>query len=176
MRTDPHGIPSLCLSLCAVVVFMSPAFAQAIKSDAQSFLEQVAEGQQIAISLGQLATQRAQSERVKEFGAQMVDDHKKAGQQVEQLAMKAGLQLSPGVSEERKHKINTLSQLFGHVFDRAYINYILEDHEATLDDFQRRMKTIRDQDIKEWIASILPTLQSHREKALVVKYALQTNP
>jgi hypothetical protein len=35
---------------------------------------------------------------------------------------------------------------------------------------------MQDEDIKQWIASILPTLQTHQDKARVVKYSLQTNP
>jgi putative membrane protein len=90
--------------------------------------------------------------------------------------MKGGVQLSPGVSEERKLKVNKLSQLSGHAFDRAYIDYILEDHETIVDEFQRRVETMQDQDIKQWIASTLPALQGHRERARQVKYKLQTNP
>ncbi|MGZ9204864.1 MAG: DUF4142 domain-containing protein, partial [Nitrospira sp.] len=146
------------------------------KSDAHSFLEKAAEGQQIEISLGQLAAQRAVNERVKEFGAQMAEDHKRAGHQVEELAMKGGMKLSPGLSEERMLKVNRLSQLFGHAFDRAYLSYILEDHGTIVEEFQRRAKTMQDEDIKQWIASILPTLQTHQDKARVVKYSLQTNP
>ena len=165
-----------CLTLVGVVGMMSSVYAQASKTDAQSFLEKAAEGQQIEISLGQLATQRAQSERVKEFGAQMAEEHKKASQQVEELAMKGGMKLSPALSEERMLKVNKLSQLFGHAFDRAYLSYILEDHKTIVEEFQRRGKTMQDQDIKQWIASMLPTLQSHQEKARLVKYSLQTNP
>jgi putative membrane protein len=158
------------------VGFISPVFAQTAKTDAQSFLEKAAEGQQIEFSLGQLAAQRAVNERVKDFGQEMVEDHKKGSQQVEQLAMKCGVQLYPGVSEEHKLKVNNLSQLSGHAFDRAYIDYILEDHETTVEEFHRRVKTIQDEGIKQWIASTLPTLQTHREKARQVKYSLQTNP
>lgn len=164
------------VAMCGIVGFVSSVFAQAAKSDAHSFLEKAAEGQQIEISLGQLAAQRAVNERVKEFGAQMAEDHKRAGQQVEELAMKGGMKLSPGLSEERMLKVNRLSQLFGHAFDRAYLSYILEDHETIVEEFQRRAKTMQDEDIKQWIASILPTLQTHRDKARVVKYSLQTNP
>lgn len=152
------------------------ALAETHKTDAHAFLEKAAGEQQIEISLGQLATQRATNEKVKEFGAQMVEDHKKASQQVEQLALKQGWKLAPGLSQVHTHKVNELAQLSGHAFDREYMNYILEDHEITLDEFQQRVKTLQDQDIKQWITSILPTLQSHREKARQVKYSLQTNP
>lgn len=167
---------SLCLAIFGTAGFISSAFAQAAKTDAQSFLEKAAEGQQIEISLGQLATQRAVNERVKDFGQEMVEGHTKGSQQVEQLAMKCGVQLFPGVSEEHKQKVNKLSQLSGHAFDRAYIDYILEDHETTTAEFQRYVKTLQDEGIKQWIASTLPTLQTHREKARQVKYSLQTNP
>ncbi|HWF59445.1 MAG TPA: DUF4142 domain-containing protein [Nitrospira sp.] len=167
---------SLSLMMCGVVGFSSSVFSQIANTDAQSFLEKAAEGQQIEISLGQLAVQRAVNKLVKDFGQQMVEEHKKGSQQVEQLAMKDGVQLSPGVSEERKEKVNKLSQLSGHAFDRAYMNYILEDHETIVDEFQRRVESMQDKDIKQWIASTLPALQSHREKARQVKYKLQTNP
>lgn len=72
--------------------------------------------------------------------------------------------------------MNQLSQLSGHAFDRAYIDSILEDHETTVDEFQRRVETMQNQDVKQWISSILPTLQTSREKARQVKYRLQTNP
>lgn len=159
------------------LLWSSGLFAQsAALSDAKAFLEKAAEGQQIGISLGQLATERAVNQRVKEFGQQLVDDHKKASQQIEQLAMKEGVQLSPGLGQEYKQNVNSLAQLSGHAFDREYMNYILEDHDTTVDEFQRRVKTMQSQDIKQWIISILPTLQSHREKARQVKYSLQTNP
>ena len=167
---------ALCLAMCGVLGWISSAAAQTAKTDAQLFLEKAAEGQQIEISLGQLAAQRAVNERVKDFGQEMVEDHKKGSQQLEQLAMKGGVQLSPGVSEEHKQKVNKLSQLSGHAFDRAYIDYILEDHEATVNEFQRGVKILQDVGIKQWIASTLPTLQSHRDKARQVKYSLQTNP
>ncbi|OQW37306.1 MAG: hypothetical protein A4E19_14190 [Nitrospira sp. SG-bin1] len=167
---------SLCLAMCGAAGLVSSVLAQASKTDAHSILEKAAEGQQIEISLGQLAAQRAVNERVKEFGQQMVEDHKKASQQVEQLAMKQGVQLSPGLSRERREKVNKLSQLSGHAFDRAYMDYILEDHETIVEEFQRLVKTVQDQDIQQWITAMLPTLQTHREKAHKVKYSLQTSP
>lgn len=167
-----------CMAIVGILGFLASTgtFAETHKTDAQAFLEKAAGEQQVEISLGQLATQRAKNERVKGFGAQMVEDHKKASQQVEQLALKQGVQLSPGLSHEHTQKVNELAQLFGHAFDREYMNYILEEHETAVDEFQQRGKTMLDQDIKQWVTSILPTLQSHREKARQIKYSLQTSP
>ena len=165
------------LSIWGLIGFMwsSSLFAQSA-SEAKSFLEKAAEGQQIGISLGQLATQRAVNQRVKDFGQRLVDDHTKASQQIEQLAMKEGVHLVPGLSQEHKKTVNELSHLYGHAFDRAYLDYILGDHEATVEEFERDVKRLQDGDIKQWITSTLPTLVTHRETARQVKYSMQTNP
>lgn len=101
----------LSLVTIAAVAFIAPtgAFAKTIETDAQSFLRKAAEGQQVEISLGELAIHRAKNERVKEFGHQMVEDHKKASRQVEQLAMKQGIQLPPGLNPGHRQKVNELS-------------------------------------------------------------------
>ncbi len=170
----------LCLTIVAGAAILSltgtAGATPEANGNAQTFLNKAAEEHQIEISLGQLATQRATNERVKEFGQQMVDDHKKAGQQVEELAMKEGVRLSAGANQDHKERVNELSQLSGHAFDRAYMNYILQNHESTVEEFQREAKRVQDQDIKQWIISTLPILEAHREKARQVKYSLQTNP
>jgi hypothetical protein len=56
------------------------------------------------------------------------------------------------------------------------LDYILEDHKATVEEFQREVNTLHGDDIKQWIASTLPILVAHREKARQVKYSMQTNP
>jgi putative membrane protein len=147
-----------------------------IQSERQSVLNKAAVEVQVEISLGQLAAQRASNREVREFGQQMVEDHKKAGQQVELLALKHGITLLPGEDYEHHKKLEELSRLSGHAFDREYMDYSIRDHESALEEFQRRADIVQDQDIKQWIILLLPILEGHREKAHRVKYSLQTNP
>ncbi|MGE3978964.1 MAG: DUF4142 domain-containing protein [Nitrospira sp.] len=147
-----------------------------IQAETQSVLNKAAKEVQVEISLGQLAAQRASNREVRDFGRQMVEDHKKAGQQVELLALKHGITLSPGEDYDHHAKLEELSRLSGHAFDREYMNYSIRDHESALEAFQRRAETVQDQDIKQWINLLLPILEGHREKAHRVKYSLQTNP
>jgi len=142
----------------------------------QSFLNRAAEEVQVEISLGQLAVQRSINTQVKEFGQHMVEDHKKASQQLELLALKQGVKLSPGKKHEHQQKLEELSHLSGHAFDREYMDYSIRDHETTVEEFRRRIGSVEDEDIKQWIILLLPILEGHREKAHQVKYSLQTNP
>lgn len=159
-------------------VFMTETFGATlqIQSENQSVLNKAAEEVQVEISLGQLAAQRAINTQVKEFGQHMVEDHKKASQQVELLALKQGVKLSPGKKHEHQQKLEELSHLSGHAFDREYMDYSIRDHETTVEEFRRSMGIVQDEDIKQWIILVLPILEGHREKAQRVKYSLQTNP
>ena len=94
----------------------------------QSFLMKAAQGQQAEIMLGQLAVQRAASDQVKQFGAQMIEEHKQAGLEVQQLSAKEGLQISTKPSDKHQEATTRFSQLAGKDFDRAYIACMVRDH------------------------------------------------
>lgn len=146
------------------------------KADTQTFLTIAVEEQQVAIALGQLAAQRAKNNQVKEFGSKMVEDHKKVRREAEQLAAKHHVSLPTKLTPEDKQKVDKLSELSGHEFDRAYMNYTLQNHETTLEEFQHHLSTMRYPDLREWFTSTLPALKEHRDQARLIKSSLQTNP
>jgi putative membrane protein len=146
------------------------------QSEKQSVLNMAAEEVQVEISLGQLAAQRASNRQVKEYGEHMVEDHQKASQQVELLALKKGVQLSPDNKHEYQEQLEQLARLSGHAFDREYLDYSIRSHENSVEEFRRHVDMVQDHDIKQWINLVVPILEGHREKARRVKYSLQTNP
>lgn len=146
------------------------------KTDTQTFLTIAAAEQRVEIALGQLAAQRAQNDRVKEFGSQMVEQHEKVRQEAEELASKHHVQLSTKLTPEDKQKVDELSQLSGHEFDRAYMNFTLHNHENTFEQYQQHISTMRYPDLREYFASTLPILKVHRDQARLVKGSLQTSP
>ncbi len=146
------------------------------KADTQTFLTIAAEEQQVAITLGQLATQRAKNEKVKEFSSKMVEEHKKVRREAEQLAAKHRVALPTKLTPEDKKKVEEMSKLSGHEFDRAYMNFALQNHETTLEEYQQHIKTMRYPDLREYFTATLPVLKEHRDQARLVKNSLQTSP
>ena len=59
----------------------------------QHFMKEAAEGGMAEVQLGQLASQRASSDSVKQFGKRMADDHQKAADELKQLASQKGVAL-----------------------------------------------------------------------------------
>ena len=146
------------------------------KADTQTFLTIAAEEQQVAIALGQLAAQRAKNEQVKEFGSKMVEEHKKVRREAEELASKHKVTMPTKLTPEDKQKVEEISKLAGHEFDRAYMNFMLQNHETTLEEYQQHINTMRYPDLREYFTSTLPMLKAHRDKARLIKSSLQTNP
>jgi putative membrane protein len=162
------------------VAFIPATGVQSVKEDtkssAQSFIERAAEGQQVEIALGQLAAERAGDEQVKQFGAQMVEDHHKANQEIEQLASKEGVQLPMHLTGKHKNKKEKISQLSGKEFDRAYMTYMLRDHAKDLKEFERGAQALKNPQVQQWAEGTLPVLKQHLQKARQIANSIGIDP
>jgi putative membrane protein len=110
---------------CFLVLTIGPTgtLAQNDKASAsdKKFLKEAMQGGMAEVEFGQLASQKAQSADVKQFGQKMVDDHTKLNDQLKPAASQLGI--TPPASLNMKHKaISTkLNKLSGDSFDIAYI-------------------------------------------------------
>jgi putative membrane protein len=171
-----HPITVSSIAVAVGMVFFPFAVVQgAVDQKAASFLKQTVEANQAEIALGELAVQRAVNDRVKEFGSQMIEDHKRLNQELEPLAYKKGVKVASQLTAAHKRKVEELSKLSGHPFDRAYMQSILINHEEDVKEFEKA-QALNDPDVKMWASSTLPTLEDHRKNAVLVRNALQTNP
>lgn len=129
------------------------------------FLDKAAEANKAEIELGQMAAQKASSDDVKKFGQRMVDDHTKANQQVEQLASQKGIQLPDKLSAKDEATKDRLEKLSGKQFDQAYMRDMVKDHTVDVSAFRREAKMAKDNDVKSFAQTTLPTLQDHLKSA-----------
>jgi putative membrane protein len=168
------------LLAAAAAAFIPASGAQSAKQDAlhsaQSFLQRAAERQQAEIALGQLASERAGDRQVKQFGAQMIEDHRKAGAELRQLATKEGVVLPTDLTMNHKDKQEQFSRLSGSEFDRAYIEYMLRDHRKDVKEFERQTKAIKDPQVLHWAEGALPLLKKHLRRAQQIASAIGMDP
>lgn len=125
------------------------------------FLMKAAGAQKAEIALGQMATERGESDKVKQFGQRMIDDHQKAGKEVKQLASQEGVELPVEIPAMQKEKAKKFSQLSGKEFDRAYIRYMLHDHMKDVTEFEHSAKELKDAQVQQWASATLPVLKEH---------------
>jgi putative membrane protein len=135
----------------------------------QSFLAEAAAGGMAEVELGKLAQTKAQNADVKQFGEMMVNDHGRANEELKSLAARKNIPLPTAVEGKHKETMNKLQGLSGAEFDRAYVDDMLEDHEADVQKFESEASNNPDSDVKAFAEKTLPTLRRHLERIQSIK-------
>jgi len=156
-------------ALVAALVGLGAGFAvdEPTTAKERQFLLHASQGQRAEIALGQIATERAANDKVKEFGRQMIDDHAKANEELKQLASQEGVALPKDVElpTAQRERAQRFQQLSGNDFDRAYIGYMLREHTKDVREFEQSASEIQDRDVKDWASKTLPILKGHLKTA-----------
>jgi putative membrane protein len=145
---------------------MSPAGSPvALTSSEKEFMTNAARGGMLEVQMGRLATDKATSPEVKQFGERMVTDHGQLGQKLQQLASNLNLTLEQQLSPEQQNAVSRLQNLSGKAFDREYIKAMVADHVKDISEFQRVANQASNADIRQFASEALPMLQEHLKLA-----------
>lgn len=131
------------------------------KVDDKKFVKETALGGMAEVEMGKLATQKASSEAVKQFGQRMVDDHSKANEQLKQAAAKSNIEIPAALDSKHQSHIDKLAKLSGPEFDKAYVKNQVKDHKHDVDKFKDEAQNGSDPNVKQFAMATLPTLQEH---------------
>jgi putative membrane protein len=146
--------------------------AVASKKDADFMVKALAGGM-LEVQLGQLAQTNGASQRVKDFGQMMVQDHGQGSQQIKSLAAGKGIIFPDSISNDQKKERDDLKKKTGRDFDKAYIRLMISDHKEDIADFQKAAQNANDPDIKTFAGNTVPMLQKHLDSAQSLKNSLQ---
>jgi putative membrane protein len=130
-----------------------------------TFMKKAAAGGLAEVELGQLATQKASSDQVKQFGQRMVDDHSKTNDQLKQIAEQEHVKLPTQPSAKARAVKAQLEKLSGSEFDQAYMKDMVKDHRRDVAEFEKESKNANDPALKNFAEQTLPTLREHLNQA-----------
>jgi putative membrane protein len=135
------------------------------RTDDRKFLKDAAMGSMTEVELGKLASEKASSDAVKQFGQKMVEEHGKSAEELKRAAVQMKVNVPDGLDSKHQSRVDKLSKLSGTEFDRAYIKDQVKDHQKDVKDFQDEVQTGTDPNVKSVAAKLLPTLQQHLDAA-----------
>jgi putative membrane protein len=147
--------------IAAVLVLLCPLVAFSAEIPDAKFYTGAADGGMAEVEMGNLAQQKAQSQSVKDFGAQMVKDHSAANKKLKTLALSKNISLPAGPSAAENAVKAKLQALSGQSFDQSYIRNMIKDHEEDIAEFKREAATGEDPDARAFATAFLPMLESH---------------
>jgi len=128
----------------------------------QAFVAKALEGGMAEVQLGQLATEKSQSNDVKQFGQKMVSDHSQMGEKwLKPIAKQMGVSEPKGPSKKDKKLIEKLQGLSGQEFDTQYIQAMVKDHKEDLKEFKNEAQMAQDPNVKQIAQQGSTVIQQH---------------
>lgn len=138
-------------------------------------LSKIHHANKMEIAAGEMASERAQSPSVKEFGNTLKKDHSDADSQVQELASKEGVTLvepkPQGIMEkmDMQKEQKTMQDLRSEssaTFDKKFVKAMINDHQSTISDLQKiQNKLPESSSVRQLIAKLLPKLEQHEQMA-----------
>lgn len=158
-------LPAAFFAASTMFFLSSSAFAAQTTRADEGFAREAAIGGMTEVELGRLAVQKSASEKVKEFGQRMIDDHSKAGDNLKSVAAKSNITLPSELDAKHRAMVDRFSKMSGPEFDREYARDMLADHEADVAAFEKEAGSGSNSDLKSFASSTLPTLREHLRMA-----------
>jgi putative membrane protein len=134
-----------------------------LSKDDVKYATKSAQGLMSELKLGDLARQRGSDERVRNFGKQMVTDHRKDLQQLQQLAAQKKIQLPETINDDQRKEAEKLNKLSGKEFDKEYLKYEAKDHSEDIKEQGKEMKKTLDPELKKFASAEYETVTRHKE-------------
>jgi putative membrane protein len=151
------------LSVAAVsLAAAGAAFAQSkMSEDDTKAIKNLAEANLAEIEAGKLASDKASSPQVKQFGERMVKDHTQMLDELKKLAQSKGVELpgSAGMGD-RAHTL-ALRTKSGQDFDKAYMEDMVKDHEKDVKETAELGQQISDPQLKAAVEKAHAEIQQH---------------
>jgi putative membrane protein len=135
--------------------------AASLSATDRTFISQAAYGSFGEIALGEVATERASSPAVREFGQMMVQEHTRMNEELAAIASEKGVTPPTAPDPGRQAVGAQLGELQGAAFDRQYIQQQLADHETTLTLFQGEIESGQDPQLRAFAQKYAPVVQEH---------------
>lgn len=142
------------------------AGAQELAKADQKLLSELAIANMAEVEHARAALHKTQSERVKKFAQQMVDDHTKGLEEVRQVAAARKVTLPSELDAKHKAMASRLDKLSGARFDQAYMEQAgVAAHKEAHQLVSRAAASAKDSEVKALAGRLQPTIHQHLSNA-----------
>lgn len=136
-----------------------------------SFMIRASYGNEAEIGAGQIASTKAMRDSVKMFGQMMVTDHSAAETSLDSIANRFHVGIPHEPDSAHKAMAQMLTGLSGQAFDSTYINVQVQDHQSTVDLFQKELDSGFNRTVIDYATQYLPKIKMHLSMADSLKMA-----
>ncbi len=153
------------LAMAGTLHANEPAAAASVSQSDEQFIRKAAAGGIAEVEMAKLAKGKAVSPQVREFAEQMIVDHEKANQKLENLAASRGVTVSTALDAEHQANLEELAKESGEAFDLQYMRAQVAGHEMMQTLLEDEAKTSTDQWLRKFAEGTLSTVEAHHRMA-----------
>jgi putative membrane protein len=150
------------------------AWAEGLAKADQKMLTDLAMANMAEIETAKMALQKTQSDRVKSFAQQMVDEHTKGLDEVRKVASARSVTLPNELDAKHKALATKLEKLSGDKFDRSYMEQAgVQSHKEAQQLVAKVETSAKDDELKSLATRLKPTIHQHLNNAEQLNAAVQ---
>lgn len=132
--------------------------------EVENFMQETYKNNLAEIELGKLALEQSGSDKVKAFAQMMIEEHRAANRELQDLAKRKDVELPDETSLVNKTKKQILALRNDESFDLAYASNQVRAHELSLQVFERGQRS-GDAEATAFAEKYLPIIEKHLIKA-----------
>lgn len=125
-----------------------------------AFLTEAMQGDNAEVAIGRLAEAQGSSQKAKDFGKMIADDHGAHKLELATLATSAGVPVTDDPSAEGKANLDKLKALSGAEFDKQFKAAAIDSHTKGIAKYEQQAQS-GDAQMAALATKTLPTLRKH---------------
>ncbi|HUJ09235.1 MAG TPA: DUF4142 domain-containing protein [Verrucomicrobiae bacterium] len=146
-----------------------PAVGTKLSSGDVSFVHEASSSGQAEVEFGQLLTQKAQSQALKDYGNRLIRDHTLANEKLARIALEKGVTVATEPNAKERKELDALQSLSATDFAETAKEDAIRDHREAIQMFQEASQTLQDPDLRQFAKQTLPVLEEHLRLAQQLK-------
>ena len=134
----------------------------------------------LEISTSEIALKKKGTLQLEAYAQYMIDQHEKKREELKELADRLNIKeeaspISEKLSAERKEMIDSLSELKGEAFDKAYIDAMVQSHEGGLHLLETMLiPEAQNAQLRDFVVQFKEMVEHHLERAKEVQKSLNS--
>jgi putative membrane protein len=162
------------VAVLSALLGVGSAWAEGLAKADQKLLTDLAMANMAEIETAKLALQKTQSDRIKSFAQQMVDDHTKGLEEVRKVAAMRNVSLPSELDAKHKAMAAKLEKLTGDKFDRSYMEQAgVKAHREAHKLVSKGETSAQDSEVKALVTRLQPTIHQHLNNAEQLNAAIK---
>jgi putative membrane protein len=154
-------------ALAALATLATLALVSCGAPSTPDFVQTVAMSDRYEVEAGKIASEKGQSDAVKQFGQQMVEAHTQTTEELKGIVQAQSIKVELPSTFDEKHQllIDDLNAAHPEDFDKTYAKQQVSAHEKADELFTKYAEKGDDAVVKAFAAKTLPVIKQHLEAA-----------